>query len=46
MYRYKQFWKIADLVGINFSDFEIIYENVAVNLILTSTVFSEKCAIR
>ena len=44
MYRYKQFWKIADLVGINFSDFEILFKNVAVNLILASTIFSEKWA--
>jgi len=27
-YKYQQFRKIADLVGINFSDFEIIYSKM------------------
>ena len=36
-YKYYQFWKIADLVGINFSDFDVIYSNVAMNLILASS---------
>ena len=36
-------FRVLDLVGINFSDFEILIRmNVAMNLILVSTIFNEK----
>ena len=41
--------ELVDLAGINFSDFDILifylFENVAINLISASTIFSEKWAI-